>query len=207
MPKDVKNVADSYKSSICNGISQLISQNKPREHLLLGYAHVLRHYLGQKEQDEKITQLLQHLDAYVTFALKKSQNFHTAGYLNLFITILQNKSKIPEFEETLAMRFWNACKDNLSVYSRFEEYAQLIVLIIGHVSNEGFSDVMRDLLDISVRITSFYCQNVNKEFNYYLNIPLSNLRIFCVLSIYENSRCSFQMSKIFHKHSINHSKH
>lgn len=155
MSKDVKNVADSYKSSICKEITELVLQNKPKEHLLLGYAHSLRHYLSQKDQNEKIMQLLKHMDAYVEFALKKSQNFHTAGYLILFITILQNKSQIPEFEETLILKFWNACKENVSVYSRFEEYSQLMVLIVGHVSNEKFPDVIQDMLEISVSIIYF----------------------------------------------------
>lgn len=151
MPKEVKNVAESYKTTICNEITQLIIKDKPQEHILLGYATALRHFLGQNDE-ENIPHLLKHLNAYVEYALNDCQHFQTTGYLILFTTVLQNKSKIPEFDDGLAVKFWEACKENPLVYSKFDEYSQLIVLIVGHVGNEGFPDIMKDLLGLSVSV-------------------------------------------------------
>lgn len=154
MSKEVKNVAESYKIKICNEILQVTINNKPEDSQLIGYTYALRHFLTQNEEEQAF-QLLQHLNVYVDFAITNCQTCDTAGYLILFITILQNKSKIPGFEEESIIKFWNSCKENVTVYSRFEEYSQLVTLIVGHVSNEVFPDVMRGFLDTTVSFWRF----------------------------------------------------
>lgn len=159
MSKEVKTVADSYKTAICTNIFELLQTNAPNETILMGYAYVLRHFFGQNDV-EKVPQLLQYLARFVDFALENSLGFTTGSYLLLFVTILQNKSKIPEFDDVLVTKFWDACKENLTDDGRFEEYTQLVMLVIGHVSNENFHDVLGDLLNISV---SFLHKNVQRN--------------------------------------------
>lgn len=152
MPKDVKNVAESYKIKIFDEIIQIIKGNKPEEHLLIGYSCALRQVLAYNDE-EKITLLSQHFEDYIRFCLENSQTFNSLNYLVLFTTVLQNKSKISNFEDDLTVKIWNAIKENLRMYESFEECTQLMVLIVAHVSNEEFPNVMKDLLDMSV---SFY---------------------------------------------------
>lgn len=149
MRKEVKTKADSYKTTICDEITKIISENKPKEYLLIGYAYALRHVLAQNDK-EKINLLLKRFDIYTEFSFENCQKFESPDFLILFTTILQNKSKISNFEDGLTVKFWNTCREHLSVYKSCEEFSQLMVLIVGHVSNEEFPNVMKDLLDISV---------------------------------------------------------
>lgn len=148
MPKEVKHVADEYKTKISTEITRLVQKEEPQEYLLLGYVHAMRNFFSQNDQ-ENTSRLLKHLNSYIDFAMNTTHS-STMGYLTLFTTILQNKTKV-DLEGDKMKKFWNVCKENLSVCSRFEEYSQLVVLIVSHNSNEEFSGVMEDLLDISVR--------------------------------------------------------
>ncbi|XP_023026512.2 uncharacterized protein [Leptinotarsa decemlineata] len=148
MPKDVKNIADSYKELICERILQLVLKNEPTESLVAGYAYSLKHYLSQNNAD-KIAEFLNVFDKYNQFALGDGNNFGKTGYLTLFTTVLQNKSKIKAVGEAFPLNVWNACKGNDSVYSRSEEYSQLISLIVGHIPNENFEVFTKELLNIS----------------------------------------------------------
>lgn len=132
-----------------------MSKQEPNVHLVIGYSHVLRQFCSQNDT-EAVSRLLKHLNRYLDFVLNNSQSSSSSGYLILLITILQNKSQLPNFQEDFVVKFWNACKENLSDYSKFEEYFQLVVLIMGHVSNDDFPHIMADLLELSVSIYLFF---------------------------------------------------
>lgn len=149
MPKEVKKTADAYKTTICDEISRLVEQETPQEFLLVGYAYSLRQFFSQNDAGKE-SELLKHLNTYVDYAMMNPEKFNTAGHLILFITVLQNKSKIPDFDDGWVYKFWNALKGNLGVCRKFDECLQLVVLIMGNVSNETFPGVMSDLLGISV---------------------------------------------------------
>lgn len=154
MPKQVKDVADRYKSQICDKMLELVATNTPEDHLLGGFACALKHYLSQNDAN-KLSTILEHVNTYLEFALNNVNQFGSIGYLELFITILQNKSKMKNLDKNVILNIWNACKENLVVYDRCEEYSQLVVLIVSHI-NEEFSEVLKTLLNISVSAYLFF---------------------------------------------------
>ncbi|KAG5870299.1 hypothetical protein JTB14_018096 [Gonioctena quinquepunctata] len=151
MPKEIKNVADDYKTFICDKILQLVSNNEPTDSSLAGFAYSFKHHLSQNNE-EKLSECLNILDKYVEFALSKINELGAIGYLTLFPTILQNKTKIKTIKEDFPLKVWNVCKDNDSLHSGFEDYYQLIMLIVGHIPNEHFSTFMADLLNNSEKV-------------------------------------------------------
>ncbi|KAJ8949965.1 hypothetical protein NQ318_002373 [Aromia moschata] len=126
-------------------ILEAISENNPEVNLVNGYSYALKTFLSQG--DEKLSALLEHFNSYVEFAIGDLEN--SSSYLSLFTTILQNKSKIELLNDEFLYKVWNVYKDNENVNLIMEEYAQLVVLIFGHIPNETFSVVTKDLLDIT----------------------------------------------------------
>lgn len=153
MSKEIKTVAENYKSTICNKICDLVLKNQPNEHLILAYAYVLKTFFAQNDE-QQISKLLNVMTSYINFALEREEEFDKIGYLLLFNTVFQNKPKIKEFDEDLPLKIWQICKTNKKVFSRIEEFSQLMLLMICYISNDQFNHIIKDLSVLSV---STYC--------------------------------------------------
>ncbi|CAG9856436.1 unnamed protein product [Phyllotreta striolata] len=149
VPKEVKSLTENYKSSICKGICDLVLTSEPNDHLVCGYAQALKILFVQNE-DEKLQKMLEVLNSYVNFALEKKEDFDKTGYLLLFNTVLNNKTKIDEFDDELYLKIWDLCKCNEKVFARTEEYSQLVFLMVCLMSNEQFDRVIEDLAFLSI---------------------------------------------------------
>ncbi|CAH1179596.1 unnamed protein product [Phaedon cochleariae] len=151
LPKETKITGENMKNNICDKISKLVSEETPNVTLLAGYAYIMKNYLSQND-DEKITELSNTLDSYLNLILTNRNCYDKFGCLSLLITVLQNKSKLKNIDDDFPLKIWNAFKEDDSVYSRFEEYSQLILLIVGHIPNDQFQVFMSDLLNISDKL-------------------------------------------------------
>ncbi|CAG9833695.1 unnamed protein product [Diabrotica balteata] len=146
--KEAKDVADNYKLILCNKMYDLVVTNDPQDYLIPAYAYTLKTFLVQNEK-EKISKLVSILEPYTSFVLQRHEEYDKNGYLQLFNIVLHNKTKLSNASEDLPMQIWKVCKNNCKVYFRNEEYSQLIMLIVGYVSNDDFCTMTQDLLGIS----------------------------------------------------------
>ncbi|XP_028150875.1 uncharacterized protein LOC114344224 [Diabrotica virgifera virgifera] len=146
--KKAKDVADNYKLILCNKMYDLVVTNDPQDYLIPAYAYTLKTFLVQNEK-EKMSKLVSILEPYTSFVLQRHEEYDKTGYLQLFNIVLHNKTKLSSASEDLPMQIWKVCKNNCKVYSRIDEYSQLIMLIVGYVSNDDFCTMTQDLLKIS----------------------------------------------------------
>lgn len=155
MSKNIKNTLEKYKSIICYKILGVVLQNKPLAVLLDGYCLALKHFLFNNEE-EKLSELLMSLNSYVDLALKDEE--YPESNLMLLITVLDNKVKMQAvIGEEFSLKIWNAYKEKESSYSRTDKLPQLVKLIFGQASNDEFTIITTDLLNITVGIFVFSC--------------------------------------------------
>ncbi|XP_057669503.1 uncharacterized protein LOC130901874 [Diorhabda carinulata] len=160
LPKEIKSMAENFKLIICNKIYELVLTSDPEDFLLPGYVYTMRMFIAQ-EETEKISQLETILKSYLEFSLQKYEEFDKSSYLQLFNTVLQNKTVLKTNVDDLPLKIWKVCKNNQTVYKRFDEFSPLMLLIVGCVSNEDFFSIMEDLLFIS---ESFLIKNKHEAF-------------------------------------------
>lgn len=152
MSKNIKNAVEKYKSIICDKILDVVLQTKPTTNLIDGYSLALKYFVFNNE--EKLSQLLIHLDLYVNLALQETE--HPESNLMLFITILENKGKMLAIVgDDFPPKIWNAYKERDWIYSETDKLPHLVKMIFGLTSIDEFTVIITDLLKITVSISYF----------------------------------------------------
>ncbi|KAJ8922237.1 hypothetical protein NQ315_004174 [Exocentrus adspersus] len=146
LSKNIKSTVERYKAVICDKILDVVLENKPSVVFIDAYCCAFRHFVSNKDE-EKLSRLLQSLDAYVNLAIDDTEHLES---VLLFITILENKVKMqPVLGDDFLLRIWDMCKVKDWICLLTDKHAQLIKLLLGLASNEEFTTIITDLLKIT----------------------------------------------------------
>ncbi|CAH0548101.1 unnamed protein product [Brassicogethes aeneus] len=139
---EVKALVNEQKTQICDKMEKVVLKKGPlKSHLIGAYAHVFKNSPTTSEEKDR---------EFANFALQDYSADAVQGALLLFSTILNNKSRAKYVDDEFLLKVWNWSKQ-LNVSAEYhEQYSQLIVLIFSLISNEKFSQVTKDLLEITL---------------------------------------------------------
>ncbi|GJQ79406.1 hypothetical protein Trydic_g16265 [Trypoxylus dichotomus] len=120
------------------------------------YALVLKTMLSF---DKNVSKLLSHLEHYAKIALCNDESTDHEGVILLLLTIMHYKSKFEIVQDDFILKIWNKYKDVDVPDELSGMKGKLIGLVVEHISNQNFTNIMKDLLERTK--SSRYSRNGN----------------------------------------------